>query len=241
MPAARRIILTRQHKRNREWAVALRLADIPVLELPLIRFVPLPVPTGLDPGSFDWILFTSPQAVRAFREAGLDRGNARVGSLGSGTAAALTGAGLPVDFDPGCHDGAEFAAAFAAAHQAPARLLWPGPEKRMDAPLRVLTEAGFDVTEAALYRTEPVPREELPADPWLPGDVLFFCSPSAVRAFAAAYAVRPACVAIGETTAAAAREAGFTPRTASAPDLASMVRAAGLDIDPVTPSPEKLS
>lgn len=241
MAAVRRIVLTRQHERNREWAVALRLADIPVLELPLIRFVPLPVPADLDPGSFDWILFTSPQAVRAFQEAGLDRGSARVGALGSGTAAALTGAGLPVDFDPGCRDGVEFAAAFAAAHQAPARLLWPGPEKRMDAPVRILADAGFDVTEAVLYRTEPVPRAGLPADPWLPEDVLFFCSPSAVGAFAAAYAVRPDCVAIGETTAAAARREGFAPRVAAAPDLASMVRAAGLDIDPVTLSPENLS
>jgi uroporphyrinogen-III synthase len=60
--------------------------------------------------------------------------------------------------------------------------------------------------------------------------VYFFCSPSAVRAFAAARAERPDCVAIGETTAAACREHGFEVRVATNPDLESMLRAAGLEI-----------
>jgi uroporphyrinogen-III synthase len=49
-----------------------------------------------------------------------------------------------------------------------------------------------------------------------------------VRAFAAAWNDRPDCVAIGATTAAVAREAGFAPEVAATPDLEAMLRAAGL-------------
>ncbi len=241
MAAASRIVLTRQRERNREWALALHLADIPVLELPLIRFASLPPADDIRERTWDWILFTSPQAVAAFEEAKLERGPARVGALGSGTAAALATAGMPVDFDPGCRDGAEFAAAFAARVKTPVAVLWPGPLRRMQEPLVILEQAGHQVTELALYRTVPVPPGELPADPWQPGDIVFFCSPSTVRAFCAAWDVRPPCVAIGETTATAARAAGFAPRVAAAPDLPSMVRAAGLDPEPITPSPENPS
>ena len=58
---------------------------------------------------------------------------------------------------------------------------------------------------------------------------MFFASPSAVRAFVGAYAERPECVAIGETTARAALEAGFPAAVAATPDLEAMVLAAGLD------------
>jgi uroporphyrinogen-III synthase len=73
-----------------------------------------------------------------------------------------------------------------------------------------------------------VPPEQLPPAPLAAGDVIFFCSPTAVRAFAAAWNDRPDCVAIGATTAAVAREAGFTPEVAATPDLEAMLRAAGL-------------
>lgn len=239
--AADRIVLTRQHERNREWALALRLANVPVLELPLIRFEPLPLPDGVAGQAWDWILFSSPQAVTAFTESDLARGTARMGALGSGTSAALASGGFTVDFDPGCRDGEEFAAAFIQANRGPANVLWPGPQKRLGEPLEILTRAGFAVTAPALYRTAPVPPDELPPSPWSPGDIVFFCSPSTVDAFSATWQERPACVAIGETTADAALAAGFAPRVAVAPDLASMVRAAGLDIDPVTSSPENMS
>jgi len=212
-----------------------------VMELPLIRFEPVPLPDGVAGQAWDWILFSSPQAVTAFAESGLVRGIARIGALGSGTSAALAAGGFTVDFDPGCRDGDEFAAAFTQTHSGPATVLWPGPEKRVGEPLEILARAGFAVTAPALYRTAPVPPGELPPSPWSPGDTVFFCSPSTVRAFCATWQDRPACVAIGDTTADAAREAGFFPRVAAAPDLASMVRAAGLDIDPVTSSPENPS
>ena len=236
-----RIVLTRQQERNRPWADALRRAGIDVLELPLIRFEPLPPAQDPLVDDHDWILFTSPQAVRAFLEAGLTPGSARLGALGRGTAAALTDVGLEAEFTPGVNDGVEFATAFIAAVSAPATVLLPGPQSRLREPVAMLEQAGFLVRELPLYRTEPVPAAELPDSPFRPGDVVFLCRPSTVRAFTAAWDERPECVAIGETTAKAAREAGFTPQVAETPDLQAMVRAAGPDLVLETPSPESMS
>jgi uroporphyrinogen-III synthase len=73
-----------------------------------------------------------------------------------------------------------------------------------------------------------VPPDQLPTAPLADADMVFFCSPTAVRAFVAAWKERPDCVAIGATTAAVAREAGFRTEVAATPDLDAMLRAAGL-------------
>ena len=125
--------------------------------------------------------------------------------------------------------------------KAPATILLPGPERRLPEPVATLADSGFAVTALPLYRTEPVPADELPPAPFLPGDVVFFASPSAVRACVAAWADRPDCVAIGETTAAAAREAGWTPVVADSPDLSAMARACGLGPIPELPTAETRS
>jgi len=232
----RRIVLTREAAQCRAWAGALESAGVSVLELPLLRYAPLTPPADLDPAAFDWILFTSPQGVRAFADAGLSPGGARLGALGfgtgGGTAAVLADYGWRDDLGARCRDGAELARAFVDAGAAPARVLLPGPDHRLSEPAAGLRAAGCTVVEMPLYRTEAIPAGDLPRDPFAEGDLVFFASPSAVRAFAAAYAQRPPCVAIGETTADAARAAGFDPLVADAPDLSAMARAGGLG--PVT-------
>ncbi|MGD9548552.1 MAG: uroporphyrinogen-III synthase [Candidatus Krumholzibacteriia bacterium] len=233
MATERSIILTRDAARNRIWAEALTGAGIACVDLPLIRFEKLPLPQDLDPAAFDWLLFTSPQGVRAFLESCLTSGAARLGALGAGTAAALRTAGFAVDFDPQQKDGAAFAREFCARFTPPSAILLPGPDRRMDEPVAILAEAGFTVRELPLYRTVPVEPADLPAGPCGPGDVVFFCSPSTVRAFTAAWESRPDAVAIGETTARACREAGFAVTVAATPDLRAMVRAAGLDPSPL--------
>jgi uroporphyrinogen-III synthase len=209
-----------------------------VIELPLLRFEPIAHEALPDVEDFDWILFTSPQGVRAFASAGLAPAEVLVGSLGAGTRAALHELGWTDALDVECRDGRELAERFAAQMAAPARVLLPGPERRMGDPRQSLEAIGFAVTELPLYRTLPIPPGDLPKEPLQDGDVVFFCSPSAVSAFAAARNDRPFCVAIGETTAAAARDAGFVSKTAVTPDLNAMVRAAGLDPlpDPVLKS-----
>jgi uroporphyrinogen-III synthase len=238
MSAGRRIILTRQKERNSAWAARLAAVGHEVVELPLIRYTVLPVPADVDPAGFDWILFTSPQGVRAFGQAGWDWGTAKVATLGSGTAAALAQFGLDDALGLQTVDGAQFAQAFMAEVSEPGRLLLPGPNRRLEEPRASLEAAGFEVRELPLYETVPVPATELPGVVFAPGDIVFFCSPSTVRAFTEAWSERPRCVTIGETTARASKAAGFETAVADTPDLKAMVLAAGLDPLPEPVSPE---
>lgn len=229
MDSPARIVLTRQRESNQAWAESLADADRPFLELPLLRFELLPVPQDFDPEGYDWILFTSPQGVRAFAAAGMRPGTALVAALGAGTRAALAERGWRDDLGVDCLDGAELARAFAARIQPPARVLLPGPERRLDNPRNALETAGFTVSELPLYSTQPADPDSLPVTPFATGDIVFFCSPSTVRAFTATWDERPPCVAIGETTATVAREHGFPTVVAASPDLNAMILAAGLD------------
>lgn len=238
MTGARRIILTRQRDRNRVWAARLEAAGHVVVDLPLIRYDSLPVPEGFDTGAFDWILFTSPQGVKAFASAGLSAESSRIGALGAGTAAALEDAGLRDDLNVRTIDGAELAQAFIAQTTGPGRILLPGPRRRLVEPRASLAAAGWEVTEMPLYETLPVPADELPSMDFAPDDIVFFCSPSTVRAFTGTWTERPRCVAIGETTAQTTRPAGFETAVALTPDLSAMVLAAGLDPLPEPATPE---
>lgn len=235
-----RIVITRERDQARHWGTELRAGGLSVLELPLLHYESLSVPDDLQMNDFHWILFTSPQAVRAFQSAGLVPGDARLGALGTGTAAALANAGLIDSLDAQAADGLGMARFFIEKIPAPSSILMPGASRRMNEPVQALDEAGFQVRKLALYKTLPVPKADLPLQPFAPGDLIFFCSPSAIEACAAAYAERPPCVAIGQTSGQAARKAGFPTIIAEKPDLESMVLAAGLDLEksPVKPEME---
>jgi uroporphyrinogen-III synthase len=232
------IVLTRERERNRPWAERLRAAGHAVREMPLLRFTPLDPPGDYDVADFDWIMFTSPQGVRAFHGAGLRPGMARIVTLGPGTAAALDEFGWTDALGLRCRDGVELAQAFLATVAGPARVLLPGPARRGSEPRASLMTAGFEVRELPLYVTAPVPAADLPENPCGPDEIVFFCSPSTVKAFAGRWDARPRCVAIGRPTAETATLAGFPVAVADRPDLESMVRAAGLDPLPVTATPE---
>lgn len=240
MSSGRRIILTRQRDRNVAWAARLTAAGHDVFELPLIRYEALTMAGNLDLSPFNWILFTSPQGVKAFGQSGLIAEGSRIATLGAGTAAALAEVGLEDDLGLQCHDGAAFAQAFLAEVAGPGRVLLPGPSRRLEEPRSSLVAGGFEVSELPLYETTPVPARELPDVDFAPGDIVFFCSPSTVRAWVQAWEERPPCVAIGATTAQTARAAGFATAVAATPDLSAMVLAAGLDPlpEPVTPERE---
>ena len=240
MTTTGRIIITREQDLNSVWAAKLQMWGLPVLELPLLRFTALAPAPEVIAGAFDWILFTSPQGVRAFFDAGLSVGNARLGTLGPGTARTLEEAGHADNLGIRAQDGRELATTFVAMAQEGTRVLLPGPKLRGPEVEEILTAAGYEVTVAPLYETLPVPVEELPEAPFAEGDVIFFCSPSTVRAFCAAWTQRPEAVAIGETTAAVMRQEGFATRVAETPDLEAMIQAAGLDshATPFTPESE---
>ncbi len=221
-----RVVVTREAQANAPWLARLAALGLEALDLPLLRYETLdpPAPTG----PWDWALVTSPQAARRLAAWGKLQPGVKLGTLGGGTRAALETAGLRDDLQVDTPDGAALAQAFLARVAAPCRVLLPGAESRLAEPGLSLRAAGCEVLAVALYRTVTVPPEELPPVSWRAGDVVLFCSPSAVRAFATAWRERPRCVAIGATTADAAREAGFRPEVAATPDLEAMLRAAGL-------------
>ncbi len=209
-----------------------------VLDLPLVRFAPLDVPAEYFTHSYDWILFTSPQGVDAFIASGMEIREAKLGALGTGTSKALSVAGLTDNLGFNGLDGIELAQAFVSQIAAPATVLLPGAAKRMEDPRVTLAANGFQARELPLYETQPVAPEELEMN-FQTNDLIFFCSPSAVHAFRAAFSERPHCVAIGETTAAICRKHGFPTLVAQTPDLNAMVRAAGCE--PLTTIPENES
>ena len=233
-----RIILTRQQQRNKAWHLKLVEAGYEVFDLPLVCFASVDVPSEFLNDSFDWILFTSPQGVESFMASEMRVKSAKLGVLGHGTSLALYEAGLADDLGFHGLDGVELAAAFVKKVSAPATVLLPGAAKRMDDPRLTLVAAGFTVSELPLYKTLPVSPNEMDID-FQSNDLLFFCSPSAVSAFVAAFTERPKCVAIGETTAAVCRENNFPTKVADQPDLNAMVCAAGCE--PLTISTENES
>jgi uroporphyrinogen-III synthase len=224
-----RIILTRESNRNREWAERLDLAGLAYCELPLLVYAAIAPTTEPDWAAFDWIIFTSPQGVQAFAELRTDLGRARCAVLGDGTAATVTTLGWQVDYNAAAHDGAEMVTGFLANYPGPGSVLMPGPKRRLAEPRASLLAAGYHVLELPLYETCATAATDVAQAALTEQDVVFFCSPSAVRAFTGARADKPRCVAIGQTTADACRAAGLDPAVADTPDLESMVRAAGLD------------
>jgi len=228
--AGRRVVLTREAQGNAPWLARLRERGLPALDLPLLRYETLDPPAPA--GQWDWALLTSPQAARSLAAWGRLPEGVKLGTLGDGTRAALEAVGLHDELGCNVPDGAALARAFMASVTAPCRILLPGAVSRLSEPAKSLRAAGYVVQEVPLYRTSAVPPGQLPTAPLAAGDVIFFCSPTAVRAFAAAWKERPDCVAIGATTAAVAREAGFAPEVAATPDLDAMLRAAGLSSRP---------
>lgn len=232
MPAGRRIVLTREAQGNAPWLARLQELGLPALDLPLLQYEVLDPPPPA--GRWDWVLLTSPQGARAFAAWAGRPAGARLGTLGEGTRAALEAVGLFDELGCNAPDGAALAQAFLASVTAPCRVLLPGAASRLSEPAKTLRAAGYEVLDVPLYRTSAVPPEQLPAAPLASGDVIFFCSPTAVRAFAAAWKDRPESVAIGATTAAVAREAGFPVEVAATPALDAMLEAAGLGQGPPT-------
>lgn len=234
MTRVRRIVLTRTRDRCLPWQHRLEAAGIDVLVLPMIRHRRLLLLKGVFDKPYDWILFTSPRGVREFFErpqsAGLVGRMPRLGALGKGTAFELECRGLRDTLHAEARNGREMARYFVNNISVPSRILLPGAADRTFEPVKILCDAGHQAETLALYRTEAVEKNEVPRSPFLTGDLIFFTSPSAVRAFHTVYDhVSLPCAAIGETTAKAAQEVGFEPYVAERPDLESLCAAAGIN------------
>ena len=224
-------------------AAALRAVGAEPLVLPTVRIEPATDRDALDGamaslagGEFDWLMLTSANAVPALADRVAGRTlPARVAAVGSRTADALSNAGIAVDLVPGVGSAAGVLDALAGLPMAGSRVLLLASDIARPELADGLRAMGADVSVVTAYRTIPV--EEVEANALVrlrSGDpaALFLSSPSAVAALNAMLGAEITLltaafgIAIGETTAAAMREAGMPVHAvATSPTPAGMIAA----------------
>lgn len=165
---------------------------------------------------FDWIMFTSANAADVFFRCvgpSPDTLSPRMACIGPNTADHVRSLGYTVEYVAPTHTGDSFAQTFAQTYgQTSGNILLPRPEKMASSIIEHLSRKGFAITPLVMYRTTPLPIEEMPAIAFEPSDIFVFLSPSGIRHFRRRYAVPDdaAVFVIGPTTAAAAADQGFS-------------------------------
>jgi uroporphyrinogen-III synthase len=230
--AGKRIVITRAPEQAGELVSALESLGAHVFLLPTVSFAPPESPAALDAAlerltEFDWILFTSQNAVRFFcrrwTETARERAvpgalRARVAAVGSATARAITAEGMRVDYIAQTQTGESLAGELRDS-MAGKKVLLPRSDRVDDRLPSALRETGARVTEVVAYRTlrpEKLNHEILTSVRHSEIDAIVFASPSAFHNLAglvpstelAALSNRIQFATIGSTTTRALREAG---------------------------------
>ena len=224
-------------------AAALRAVGAEPLVLPTVRIGPVDDPGDLDAavaalsaGGFDWVMLTSANAVPVLAERVRGRSiPARVAAVGARTADALSNAGIAVDLVPEQGSAEGLLAFLAHVPMAGSRVLLLVSDLARPALADGLRAMGADVTSVTAYRTVPVEQIAVDALSRLKtGDpvAVFLSSPSAVASLASMLGADITLltaafgIAIGETTAAAMRDAGMPVHAVAAtPTPAGMIAA----------------
>jgi uroporphyrinogen-III synthase len=264
--AGRHIAVTRPADQAGDFAALLEATGARVSVLPAITIAPPADPAALDAAlrdlsTYDWIVLTSANGVRAVAErlAALgmrweDRGLARVAVIGPATAEALRAQGTTADLMP-----AEYVAEAildGMGNVAGQRVLLARADIARPTLAEGLRLRGAEVVEVAAYRTIPTPVEAQPLRRLLaddPPDAITFTSSSTVQGFLAgliaaglepAEALRGIALAcIGPITAATLREHGLEPAVVATAYTTSGLREAliayfqSVGPHPPTPSP----
>jgi uroporphyrinogen III methyltransferase/synthase len=226
----RRIVITRAHEQVKELRERLQELGAEVLALPLIRFLEVENKSDLDRairslGDFDWLVFTSANAVSFFlrrcRALGVRANNisGKIAAVGTATESALNREGLSACFVPAEFSGAALAREFAPRIEGKTVLLPRSDRASEDLPAR-LRRAGASVTEVMAYRTAAADTvDERLVQAIRDGQVeaITFFSPSAFREFGnlmdtaslRKLSSRLAFAAVGPVTAEAIRSAGL--------------------------------
>jgi uroporphyrinogen-III synthase len=261
-----RVAITRPRDQAEEMAAALEAHGAVPHICPLVRLEAAGDAealrrAALAAADYDWIVFTSANAVRFFapvlESAGTRQAVRRVAAVGPATAAAARELGLPVALVPARATGdalaAELAAAVAGEHSGGSagpegagsearrpRVLFPRAREVRQALPETLRRCGVRLDELECYRTVSDPdgasvlRDRLRAGEC---DVIAFTSPSQVAAFTelvgAELAAGVDIAVIGPITAKAVREAGLSVRIEADPHtLSGFVAAFRSGFDP---------
>ena len=227
----KRIVITRAVEQSGELRERLEKLGARVLLLPAVSFFGPSDTIYLDQAidsleSFDWVFFTSGNAVRFFadrcRKVGqkLHAGKSpRYASVGPGTASAAAKAGFGVDYVAQEFQGASLARELGVSLEGKRILLPRSDRARRDLP-EALKDAGAEVTEVIVYHTGGIGPTEpgvLEAVREARVDVVSFFSPSAVEnlrselgaEIVSRLGTRALLAAVGPVTAAALRKAGL--------------------------------
>ncbi|HUX14338.1 MAG TPA: hydroxymethylbilane synthase [Spirochaetia bacterium] len=229
--SGRRVVVTRSADQAGELAALLAAQGAIPIVIPVIRTVPVSDMREFDRVAgelpdYDWVLFTSGNAVRIFFDHIVDLRGADdpvnlppAAAVGTSTAAALEERGISPSFVP-----SDFTAQ-TLGRELPCRkgdrLLAVAAQGGTGDMERELIARGLEVDRIELYRTGSLPiSEEARRDLSDGVDALLFASGSAVRALSSELGAEPdllsritggkVCIGcIGPSTAVAAREAGF--------------------------------
>jgi uroporphyrinogen-III synthase len=229
--AGKRIVITRAAPQSEALSkTLLALGAIPTI-LPLVGFADPDDFTALDEAiaqvdRFDWVIFTSGQAVRAMvaRSKKLNATLSRVGNrpsfaaVGTVSAEIAREAGLPVEYVAIAHNGVALADELGERLKGRKVLLPRSDRANPDLPA-ALKKQRAHVTEVVAYRTlKPtnVDKQNLSRIAEGEADAILFFSPSAVHHFAELAGLehfrglqdKLAITAIGPVTAGALRAAG---------------------------------
>ena len=242
----KRILITRTRHQASDLAAQLEALGATALTIPTIEIVPPASFAALDAaltclGTYDWLVFTSPNAVEAFHRRAqflhLTQLPKHIAAIGPATLNAANTIGLSVDLVPPKYIGESLAEALLPEAPGKSFLLVRAAEARDILP-ETLTAAGATVTIAEAYRNQ-LPPDSIPAlqqifstEATYP-DAITFTSASTARNLcalleAASLALPPniTLASIGPITSQALRDLGHEPTIeASEPTIAALVQA----------------
>ncbi len=208
------VVVTRPAGGSDRLAAGLRARGAAVVAFPVVAVEGVEPSRAPDPGTYDWVAFTSANGVRHFVSTLRDArafGSARVAAVGPATAGALASAGIVADLVAPIHTAAGLRDALVAAGPSGAGVLVPQAEQALPTLADGLRAAGWSVDPLTIYRTVPTTADADAIDAVARAEVVTFASPSAVHAFHEAVPAdqHPAVVAsIGPVTSDAVRAAG---------------------------------
>jgi uroporphyrinogen-III synthase len=230
--AGKTVVVTRAEGQSEELCAELRTRGANVKLLPLIAFASPESFAELDGAlkgieTFDWVLFTSANAVQAvLRRLGDLNGTApsqgrwpKIAAVGPATSRAAEDAGLAVEYVAAEHSGLALAEELKEEVRGKSVFLPRSDRANPDLP-EALKRAGGKMTEVVAYRTVPpskADRERVNEVVKEDVDAVLFFSPSAVGNFLELVEKkrleklqgRAVMVAIGPTTAGALSAAGI--------------------------------
>jgi uroporphyrinogen III methyltransferase/synthase len=216
------VVVTRAREQASELSTRLEQLGAEVLEVPsiAIEWVDVTVP---DLTAYEWLVFTSPNGVKAFFDGGLtpsgrdSRALARlqVAAIGPGTARVLVAHGITPDVVPERFVAESLLEAIPAPSSAGAKVLLARAEQARDVLPAGLAERGYTVEVLPVYRTVPAVPDPVLVERVRAGavDALTFTSSSTVTNLLDLLGglpdPQPLCVTIGPVTSATAVERGL--------------------------------